>query len=65
MKEKMEKEEFRLREMMIKKKHKGLYRSMMKHRKKRVNESKQLERKRKRHDDSVAAMAKPAKKLKT
>merc|ERR550532_3067105 len=33
-KEKMDKEEFRLREMMIKKKHKGLYKSMMKHRKK-------------------------------
>merc|ERR1740129_363833 len=47
-KEKMDKEEFRLREMMIKKKHKGLYKSMMKHRKKRVNESKHLERKRKR-----------------
>merc|ERR1711997_1386602 len=53
-KKKMEDEEYRLRVMMIKKKHKGLYKSMMKHRKKRVNESKQLERKRKRHDDEVA-----------
>jgi len=65
-KEKMEKEEFRLREMMIKKKHKGLYKSMMKSRKKRVNESKQLERKRKRHDEEAAvANAKPSKKHKT
>merc|ERR1712223_145425 len=64
-KENMEKEEFRLREMMIKKKHKGLYKSMMKHRKKRVNESKQLERKRKMHDDSMAAMSNPSKKQKT
>jgi len=62
-KEKLDKEEFRLREMMIKKKHKGLYKSMMKHRKKRVNESKQLERKRKRHDEEAAAgNAKPSKK---
>merc|ERR1712001_759703 len=63
-KKKMEDEEYRLRVMMIKKKHKGLYKSMMKHRKKRVNESKQLERKRKRHDDEVAANAKPSKKAK-
>ena len=41
----------------------GLYKSMMKHRKKRVNESKQLERKRKRHDEEAAAgNAKPSKK---
>merc|ERR1712083_382349 len=45
-KKKMEDEEYRLRVMMVKKKHKGLYKSMMKARKKRVNESKQLERKR-------------------
>ena len=47
----MEDEQYRLRVMMVKKKHKGLYRSMMKARKKRVHESKQLERKRKIHDD--------------
>jgi len=46
-------EQFRLREMMIKKKHKGLYRSMMKARKKRVNESKVLERKRQIHDEAA------------
>merc|ERR1712083_506121 len=50
-KKKLEDEEYRLRVMMVKKKHKGLYKSMMKARKKRVNESKQLERKRKIHDD--------------
>merc|ERR1712029_869352 len=56
-KEEMEKavseEQFKLREMMIKKKHKGLYRSMMKARKKRVNESKQLEKKRQIHDEAA------------
>jgi len=55
-------EQYRLREMMIKKKHKGLYRSMMKARKKRVNESKQLERKRQLHDESVKKSAKAKKK---
>merc|ERR1712083_1011489 len=52
-KKKMEDEEYRLRVMMIKKKHKGLYKSMMKARKKRVNESKQLERKRQIHDEAA------------
>ena len=37
-----EDEEYRLRVMMIKKKHRGLYRSMMKNRRKRVNESKTI-----------------------
>ena len=46
----MEDEQYRLRVMMVKRKHRGLYRSMMKARKKRVHESKQLERKRKMHD---------------
>lgn len=44
-------EEYRLRVMMIKKKHRNLYKSMMKNRKKRVNEAKNLERKRKDWDD--------------
>ena len=48
----MEDEQYRLRVMMVKKKHRGLYRSMMKVRKKRVHESKQLERKRKIHDET-------------
>ena len=58
----MEKEKLCLREMMIKKIHKGLYKSMMKRRKKCVKESKQLERKQKMHNDSMAVMANPNKK---
>merc|ERR1719499_2339309 len=46
-----EDEEYRLRVMMIKKKHRGLYRSMMKNRRKRINESKLKEKKRKEWDD--------------
>jgi len=53
-------EQYRLREMMIKKKHKGLYRSMMKARKKRVNESKHLERKRQIHDEAAKKSKKKA-----
>merc|ERR1712200_284733 len=34
-----EKEEYRLREMMVPRKHRGLYKSMMKNRKKRTNET--------------------------
>lgn len=49
----MDEEEMRLRKMMIKNKHRGLYRSMMKARKKRVNESRLLERKRQQFDASV------------
>lgn len=48
---KIEEEEYRLRTMMIKKKHKGLYKSMMKSRKKRMNEAKHLEKKRQIHDE--------------
>ena len=44
----LSKEELRLRQMMIPKKHRGLYKSMMKSRKRRVHESKQLEWKRKK-----------------
>lgn len=46
-----EDEEYKLRVMMIKKKHRGLYRSMMRNRKKRMNEAKNMERKRKDWDD--------------
>ena len=60
----MEDEEYRLRTMMIKKKHSGLYKSMMKARKRRVHESKQLERKRKMHDEAAEAEAKKQKKSK-
>jgi len=48
---KLEQEEYRLRVMMIKKKNKGLYKSMMKSRKKREKEAKQLEKKRQIHDE--------------
>ena len=53
----MEDEEYKLRVMMMKKKHKGLYKSMMKSRKRRVNESKNLERKRQMHDEAAKANA--------
>jgi len=46
-----EDEEYKLRVMMIKKKHRGLYRSMMKNRRKRMNETKLKERKRKEWDE--------------
>ena len=59
----MEDEEYRLRVMMIKKKHKGLYKSMIKSRKKRVKEARQLETKRKVHDEQSSDVA-PAKKKK-
>merc|ERR1711893_399385 len=46
-----EDEEYKLRVMMIKKKHRGLYKSMMRNRRKRMNESKLKERKRKEWDE--------------
>merc|ERR1711874_479632 len=51
-------EEYRLRVMMIKNKHRGLYRSMMKGRKRRENEAKIMEKKRKVHDDAERAQKK-------
>ncbi len=51
----LEDEEYRLRVMMIKKKHKGLYKSMMKSRKKREGQAKHLERKRKAIDEQAVA----------
>jgi hypothetical protein len=59
----MEDEEYRLRVMMIRKKHKGLYKSMMKSRKRRENQAKQLERKRKIIDEQ-SALQNSAKKKK-
>merc|ERR1712083_870269 len=59
----MEDEEYRLRVKMIPNKHKGLYRSMMKSRTRRVKESKQLERKRKMIDETQGS-AKSSKKQK-
>jgi len=54
-------EEYRLRVMMIKKKHRGLYRSMMRNRKKRTNEAKNMERKRKEWDEKNDKKAKKKK----
>ena len=61
----MENEEYRLRVMMIKKKHKGLYKSMMKSRKRRENQAKQLERKRKVIDEQTAVQSSAKKKKKS
>lgn len=57
----VEDEEYKLRVMMIKKKHRGLYRSMMRNRKKRMNEAKNMERKRKDWDDKNDKKAKKPK----
>lgn len=57
----IEDEEYKLRVMMIKKKHRGLYRSMMKSRKKRMNEAKNMERKRKEWDEKNDKKAKKRK----
>merc|ERR1712025_922055 len=46
-----EDEEYKLRVMMIKKKYRGFYKSMMKNRRKRMNESKFKEKKRKDWED--------------
>merc|ERR1719397_1398287 len=57
-------EEYRLRVMMIKKKHRGLYKSMMKGRKRRMNEAKGMEKKRKEHDENEKKEKKSKKKAK-
>jgi len=57
----VEDEEYKLRVMMIKKKHRGLYRSMMRNRKKRMNEAKNMERKRKEWDDKNSKKGKETK----
>ena len=57
----VEDEEYKLRVMMIKKKHRELYRSMMRNRKKRMNEAKNMERKRKEWDDKNSKKAKKQK----
>ena len=49
---------------MIKKKHRGLYKSMMKGRKRRTNEAKGMEKKRKDHDDNELKEKKAKKKAK-
>merc|ERR1712062_108179 len=57
----VEDEEYKLRVMMIKKKHRGLYRSMMRNRKKGMNEAKNMERKGKEWDDKNSKKAKKQK----
>merc|ERR1712080_105905 len=57
-------EEYRLRVMMIKKKHRGLYKSMMKGRKRRMDEAKGMEKKRKEHDENEKKERKSKKKAK-
>merc|ERR1712105_532645 len=54
----IEDEEYKLRVMMIKKKHRGLYRDMMRNRKKRMNEAMNKERKRKAWDEKNGKKAK-------
>lgn len=53
-----EDEEYKLRVMMIKKKHRNLYKSMMKNRRKRIRESKLKETKRKEWEDQKKSTAK-------
>jgi len=60
-----EDEEYKLRVMMIKKKHRNLYRSMMKNRRKRMNESKLKEKKRKEWDEVNTPKSKKKKKTHT
>jgi len=60
-----EDEEYKLRVMMIKKKHRNLYRSMMKNRRKRMNESKLKEKKRKEWDEENTPKSKKKKKTHT
>merc|ERR1712226_1804303 len=57
----IEDEEYKLRVMMIKKKHRGLYRDMMRNRKKRMNEAMNKERKRKAWDEKNGKKAKKKK----
>merc|ERR1712025_1350093 len=58
-----EDEEYKLRVMMIKKKHRNLYKSMMKNRRKRMNESRLKERKRKDWEEGNAPKSKKKKKI--
>ncbi|CAB4061990.1 PES1 [Lepeophtheirus salmonis] len=52
-KKKLEDEEYRLRVMMIKNKHRGLYKSMMKSRNRRTKEANLLTKKRQEYDDKT------------
>merc|ERR1711962_793370 len=64
LKKMQEDEEYRLRVMMVPRKHRGLYKSMMKNRKKRTNEARYLEKKRKQWDEQNATSEPASKKKK-
>merc|ERR1719419_927157 len=64
LKKMQEDEEYRLRVMMVPRKHRGLYNSMMKNRKKRTNEARYLENKRKQWDEQNTTSEPATKKKK-
>jgi len=64
LKKMQEDEEYRLRVMMVPRKHRGLYKSMMKNRKKRTNEARYLEKKRKQWDEQNTTSEPASKKKK-
>jgi pescadillo protein len=59
-----ERQEYKLREKMIKKKHRNLYRSMMKGKAERAKEAWLLAKKRRLHDEQESAKLKAKKKRK-
>lgn len=61
-KSRQERQEYRLRERMIKKKHRNLYRSMMKGREERSKEIWLLRKKRRIHDETEKKQRKEARK---
>lgn len=61
----IEKQEFKLREKMIKKKHRKLYKSMMEGKRQRAKEIWLLRKKRRLHDEKVAGQNKKEKKVKS
>lgn len=63
-KQRQERQEYRLRERMVKKKHKNLYRSMMKGREQRAKEVWLLRKKRRIHDASEKQKRKEERKQK-
>lgn len=63
-KSRQDRQEYRLRERMIKKRHRNLYRSMMKGREERSKEIWLLRKKRRIHDESEKQQRKEARKQK-
>lgn len=62
-KERQDRQEYRLREKMIKKKHRNLYKSMMQGRKERAKEIWLLRKKRRLHDNAEKEKHKQTRKL--